>query len=251
MAWQSASAMICPAECVWCERPITEGIFFCEECLPLFVSNYYRCQRCASPLPTVVPNHSCSRCTTAKWKFTSVVTLGPYRGRLREAVILMKKKRYDLLRRGVARLMAAELQSAFAATSPVLVAVPNHWTRTFARSHCQAFALAQTISLETGWPLLTNVVRRSRKTAKQGMLSWTERTKNVRGAFQIRTTQKLGGRHAIVVDDVLTSGATADEIAKLLLAGGAARVSVAVAARGTGARESVTQAASATQKQIS
>jgi predicted amidophosphoribosyltransferase len=75
------------------------------------------------------------------------------------------------------------------------------------------------------------------------MLSWTERTHNVRGAFKLRPTQRIAGRHVIVVDDVLTSGATADEIAKLLLAGGAASVSVAVAARGTGARETVVKSA--------
>ena len=75
------------------------------------------------------------------------------------------------------------------------------------------------------------------------MLSWTDRTHNVRGAFKLRPTPQITGRHLIVVDDVLTSGATANEIAKLLLAGGAASVSVAVAARGTGAREIVVKSA--------
>jgi len=75
------------------------------------------------------------------------------------------------------------------------------------------------------------------------MLSWTDRTHNVRGAFKLRPTKRIAGRHIIVVDDVLTSGATADEIAKLLLAGGAVSVSVAVAARGTGAREVVVKSA--------
>jgi predicted amidophosphoribosyltransferase len=77
------------------------------------------------------------------------------------------------------------------------------------------------------------------------MLSWTERTHNVRGAFKLKPTPRIVGRHIIVVDDVLTSGATADEIAKLLLAGGAASISVAVAARGTGAREVVVKSAAA------
>ncbi len=249
LAWQSASAMICPAECVWCERPTSEGIYFCEDCLPLFLSDYYRCQRCASPLPTVVPNESCSRCTTAKWRFTAVVTLGPYRGRLREAVIQMKKKRHELLRRAVGELMAEQLLVRFGESSPLLLPVPNHWTRNFVRSVCQASSLAQSISSATGWPILPNAVRRSRKTAKQGMLSWTERTKNVHGAFRIKVTPKLRGEHVIVVDDVLTSGATADEISKLLLAAGAARVSVAVAARGTGARESVVKSAVEPEKE--
>ena len=235
--------MLCPSECVWCERPTNPDEHLCVDCLPLFISDYCRCKRCASPLPPVVPNETCSRCETAKWRFHAVVTLGPYRGRLREAVILMKKKPFELLRRAVGELIAEELQKQFANSSPLLISVPNHWTRTWLRSVCQASSLAQSISRSTDWPLLRGVVRRSRKTAKQGMLSWTERTHNVRGAFKLRPTQRIVGRHVIVVDDVLTSGATADEIAKVLLAGGASKVTVAVAARGTGAREAVVKSA--------
>jgi len=187
----------------------------------------------------VVPNLTCSRCEAAKWRFKAVATLGPYRGRLREAVILMKKKPFELLRRAVGELMAEELQKQNMNNSPLLISVPNHWTRTWFRSVCQASSIAQSVAHSSGWPLLRGVVRRSRKTAKQGMLSWTERTHNVRGAFKLRPTKRIVGQHIIVIDDVLTSGATANEIAKLLLKGGAARVSVAVAARGTGAREVV------------
>ena len=244
MAWHMTSSMLCPPECVWCERPTNPDEHFCEECLPLFVSDYYRCKRCASPLPPVVPNETCSRCDAAKWRFKAVATLGPYRGRLREAVILMKKKPFELLRRAVGELIAKELKTHYTQSTPLLLAVPNHWTRTFFRSVCQASSLAQSVSLSTGWPILRGVVRRSRKTAKQGMLSWTERTHNVRGAFKLRPTRQIVGRQVIVIDDVLTSGATADEIAKVLLAGGAASVSVAVAARGTGAREAVVKSAS-------
>jgi ComF family protein len=243
LAWESTSCMLCPPECVWCETPTAANQHFCEDCLALFVSDYYRCKRCASPLPPVVPNASCARCQAAKWRFSSVITLGPYRGRLREAVILMKKKPFELLRRAVGELIAQQLHTQFADSTPLLIAVPNHWTRTILRSVCQASSLAQSVSLSTGWPLLRGVVRRSRKTAKQGMLSWTERTHNVRGAFKLKPTPRISGRHIIVVDDVLTSGATADEIAKMLLAGGAASVSVAVAARGTGAREVVMKSA--------
>lgn len=111
-------------------------------CLPLFLSDYYRCQRCASPLPTVVPNESCSRCTTAKWRFTAVVTLGPGDSRrLREAVIQMKKKRHELSRRAVGELMAEQLLVRFGESSPLLLPVPNHWTRNFVRSVCQASSL--------------------------------------------------------------------------------------------------------------
>jgi ComF family protein len=184
-------------------------------------------------------------------RFSSVTTLGPYRGRLREAVILMKKKRYELLRRSVGELIAEELRKSCTATVPVLVPVPNHWTRNMFRSFCQATSLAQSIALANDWPMFTNLIWRNRKTSKQGMLSWTDRTQNVRGAFSIKAGARIKGRHVIVVDDVLTSGATANEISKLLVSVGASGVSIAVAARGTGAREIVVQPAAVLEKELS
>jgi predicted amidophosphoribosyltransferase len=238
-AWSSARAVLCPSECVWCECPTDEGVYFCDECLPLFVNDYYRCQRCASPLPPVVPNRRCSRCTQAKWRFSSVITLGPYRGRLREAVILMKKKRFELLRRAIGLQMAEALQKSLSPDAPtrergttfeppLLIPVPNHWTRNLTRSVCPASSLANSIAIGTGWTVLNRVIYRSRKTDKQGMLSWTDRKSNVRGAFKLKSSVNI---------KVLTSGATANEMTKLLVSAGALRVSIAVAARGTGARE--------------
>lgn len=244
----SARALLCPTECVWCEVPTVEEETFCADCRLVFVSDYYRCRRCASPLPPVVPNNRCARCDAARWRFSEVVTLGPYRGRLREAVILMKKRRHELLRRGMGLLVAEMLQGCDFGATPLLVPVPNHWSRNLLRGVCPASSLAQAISIGTNWPVASGVVSRRRKTAKQGMLSWTERKQNVRGAFVVpdRAVPRIKHQSIVVVDDVLTSGATANEIARLLLKHGAAKVSVAVVARGTGAREAVTKSAPST-----
>ena len=75
------------------------------------------------------------------------------------------------------------------------------------------------------------------------MLPWSERRQNVRNAFQVKHRESLIGRHVYLVDDVLTSGATAAEISRLLMKAGARRVDVVVIARGTGVRESSPTAA--------
>ncbi len=241
-AWNSTLALLCPAECVWCERPIAQAELFCEDCRNSIKSDYYRCRRCALPLPPVVPNGHCAGCTKAKWRISTIQTLGPYRGRLREAVILMKKRRSEALRHGVGAMLAEMLsewlreQSSVspltmpvangsrpgmpASNLPLLLPVANHWTRNLTRSVCPASSLASIISMRTGWPLAMRTLRRIRATRKQGMLTWTDRKANVRGAFSLRKGTDLKGRTVVLVDDVLTSGATANEIAKLLVAAG-------------------------------
>ncbi len=275
-AWNSTLALLCPAECVWCEQPIAQAELFCDDCKGVIKSDYYRCRRCALPLPPVVPNGYCSGCTKAKWRISTIQTLGPYRGRLREAVILMKKRRSEALRHGVGALIAEMLLEWFdeqSSTSPgtisvadghgsegngsdgkgsgkptsnlpMLLPVANHWTRNLTRSVCPASSLASIISMRTGWPLAMRTLRRVRATRKQGMLSWTDRKANVRGAFSLRKGTDLKGRTVVLVDDVLTSGATANEIARLLVTAGATKIVVAVAARGTGSREIVIQSPS-------
>lgn len=262
---RALAELICPPECLWCEallrpaskeppaardqpvstnQPISQGYRvawdFCGDCHGKLVSDYHRCQKCATPIPAVVPNADCHRCRSANWRFDRVLTLGPYRDRLREVVIRMKKPSQDLLRRGVGRLLAdqaADHFSDFQGEEPLIIPVPNFWTHAIFGVADAAGDLARHVARETGFPCRTDTVRRIRKTAKQGMLSWSERTENVRGAFKIPRAGRLTARHVILVDDVLTSGATCAEIASRLKKAGVASVTVLVAARGTGARE--------------
>jgi len=239
---QQLMSLFCPPECVWCGSPIVMGMSFCGECRSLLKSDFYHCLRCATPLPRVVPNIDCFRCRDKGWKVSRVVALGPYRGKLREAVILTKKRSYETLRIGLAELMVETLKAKVGcltqtAVPSLLIPVPNHWSHAFSHAAPTANSLAFAIGRQIGLPVNTGMVRRTRKTAKQGMLSWMERQQNVRGAFEIRATEALKGRHIWLIDDVLTSGSTAAELAKCFLRAGACDVSVLVIARGTGARD--------------
>jgi predicted amidophosphoribosyltransferase len=237
---ESLVNLVCPPECLWCSLPTPNQACFCDECRQALVSDYYRCQKCATAIPSVVPNSDCFRCREAGWKFSRVITLGPYRGRRREAIILIKKPSFETLRMGLGGLLGdlvlAELNES-GGQPPLIVPVPYHWTHVFAGTAFAANSLARSIGQQTGFPVTTSVARRIRKTAKQGMLSWTERRQNVRGAFEIRRAQELSGRHVLLVDDVLTSGATTGELAGQFLRAGAERVSVVVVARGTGTKD--------------
>ena len=114
-----------------------------------------------------------------------------------------------------------------------LVPVPLHWRRLWARRFNQAAALTQVISKETGVAVAHDVLKRVRATRQQVGLTQSERDTNVQGAFAVTADGRsyLRGKRVVLVDDVLTSGATVDNCARVLLRGGALAVDVVIFAR--------------------
>ena len=119
------------------------------------------------------------------------------------------------------------------AEADLIAPVPLHWRRLWARRFNQAAALAGALSDIADVPVLHGALRRVRATPQQVGLSRNQRADNVQGAFKVLPAQKadVKSRRLILVDDVLTSGATVDTCAKALLRAGAARVDVLVFAR--------------------
>src|SRR5580698_4859701 len=119
------------------------------------------------------------------------------------------------------------------AEADALVPVPLHWRRLWARRFNQSAMLAAAISAESGVPIATGLLKRVKPTAQQVGLSRTERAANVQGAFRVPEDGKaaVAGRRLILVDDVLTSGATVEGCARALLRAGAANVDVLIFAR--------------------
>jgi ComF family protein len=114
-----------------------------------------------------------------------------------------------------------------------LVPVPLHWQRSWARRFNQSAALAKAIAAESNVPACHGVIARVKSTAQQVGLTRSERARNVQGAFRVPDAAKaeVTGRRLVLVDDVLTSGATVDACARALLRAGAANVDVLVFAR--------------------
>jgi ComF family protein len=119
------------------------------------------------------------------------------------------------------------------AEADALVPVPLHWRRLWARRFNQSAMLAAAISKESGVPVAAGALKRVRATAQQVGLSRTERAANIQGAFKVPPDGKaaVAGRRLVLVDDVLTSGATVEGCARALLRAGAANVDVLVFAR--------------------
>jgi ComF family protein len=111
-----------------------------------------------------------------------------------------------------------------------------HWRRAWSRRFNQSGALARVIERRTGVKLASEALRRVRPTEQQVGLSRTQRASNVQGAFRVAPDRKadIARRRVVLIDDVLTSGATVDACARALLRAGAAEVDVLVFARVVG-----------------
>jgi len=119
------------------------------------------------------------------------------------------------------------------AEADLLVPVPLHWKRGWSRRYNQSGALARVIERQTGVKMSSEALRRVRQTQQQIGLSRKERASNVQGAFKVAADRQslIHGRRVVLIDDVLTSGATVDACARALLRAKAASVDVLVFAR--------------------
>jgi ComF family protein len=119
------------------------------------------------------------------------------------------------------------------ADADALIPVPLHWRRLWTRRFNQSALLAKTIGQENGIAVADTALKRVKATAQQVGLSQAERAQNVQGAFRVPTERKaeVAGRRLILIDDVLTSGATSDACARALLRAGARNVDLLVFAR--------------------
>ena len=130
----------------------------------------------------------------------------------------------------VGRALAATKRAQLLADSPqVIVPLPLHWRRRWTRGYNQSEAVARSLADELGLPLRLWLVR-TKPTPQQQALSATARWENVRGAFRVGLGAPVRGVRILLVDDVLTTGTTADAAATALAAAGAAQVRVAVLA---------------------
>jgi ComF family protein len=241
----AALDLVFPSTCLSCggelavAEPIGEKILLCRDChdgLDLF--DEPTCRRCAAPLPKSSrepDSMGCFRCRHVKLRFDEAIGAGLYEGRLRELLLQMKRVEGDPMSLAIAQLLWQRCGERLASLKVHVVApIPLHWRRRLAQRTNSAAVMAEVLSRRLGIPLAERLLRRRRYTLRQFELSPPQRWENVRRAFCVRTGYHLQEAHVLLVDDILTTGATCSEAARALREAGAARVSVVVAARAIG-----------------
>jgi ComF family protein len=221
-------AWLLPPRCVVCAQPGHAGRDLCAACHADLRPNEPCCARCALPLAVTAP--VCGACLRREPPYASA------RAALRYAApvdqLLARFKFHAGLAEG--RVLAALLLDAVAREAfgevDAIVPLPLHRARLARRGYNQALELARPLARAWKLPLCPDALRRVRVTQAQTELDAAERRRNVRGAFAA-TDAAVRGRRLLLLDDVVTTGATVHEAAATLRAAGAARVDVLALAR--------------------
>jgi ComF family protein len=174
----------------------------------------------------------CLACRHAHFHFDGAISLGDYRDALRKAVLQTKRSYGEPMANALGRLLVEQRRKQLESACPSVVApVPMYWRRRLARRTNSPDVVAEQIGRALGLPVAYGMLKRRRNTLPQKDLSPKERFQNVRGAFVARNPARLSGARILLVDDILTTGATCSEAAKVLKQQGAAHVVAVVLAR--------------------
>jgi ComF family protein len=226
----AASTAVLPGLCVvcrdWCRGSV------CKSCLQRFAPLQPRCAACARAMPLAVPR--CGACTRQASAFERCITGADYAAPWDELIAGFKFHRKTELAAALCELLWRGVDAAGdAARAALLLPVPLSSERLRERGYNQAWELARRLSRRIGVPSRADVLQRSRDTPHQIGMSRVEREHNLRDAFWIepRHRVRLQGTHVALIDDVLTTGATAHAAALALTRAGAAGVDVWVVAR--------------------
>jgi ComF family protein len=230
-------ALFYPEICQICraEKAGASASYICERCRSgIRPIEAPFCDCCGLPFEgDITVSFECANCSDQELHFRSARAAVELSGPLQEVVHRYKYNHSTWFEPYLAGLLISAAQPVIA-QSPwdYIVPIPLHWLKLRERSFNQSLRLAHHLAKATGIPVHNRLLKRTQPTSTQTRLSRAERTENVKRAFAYRPRNRLAGQRIILVDDVLTTGATASACAKLLMQNGAGVVDVWTVARG-------------------
>lgn len=235
-SWSIIFDLLLPPRCHSCRGPLTNGdsCQICADCGGQLVPvTSPLCSCCGIPFATENgSDHRCGGCLQNPPPFTAARAPFAYDGPLRDLIHRFKYHHQVRLRRPLGQLMAHHLTETVAVWQPeVIVPVPLHPRRLRDRGFNQAILLGTLLSKTWQIPIARTALARTRWTVPQIELHHAEREANVRGAFAVTHPETVAGRRVLLLDDVLTTGSTVAECARVLRRAKAAEVLVIAVAR--------------------
>ncbi|MGH7108243.1 MAG: double zinc ribbon domain-containing protein [Acetobacteraceae bacterium] len=232
----TALDILLPPTCPCCDTPVSAPGLMCAGCYQgLTILTEPLCRRCGVPFASDGwggKTPLCAGCRAHPPLFRQARAAFLYDAAAARLILPLKyADRTDLA--GVLALHMARAGAALFQAADLLVPVPLHRRRLFARRYNQAALLAHALARRSGLALLPDALIRTRPTAPLGALSAAARAAELAQAFAVRASRirQVRGRHVLLIDDVLTSGATANACARALGSAGAATIDVLAAAR--------------------
>ena len=232
------AGLIYPNACLLCDVPETESApirhGLCMSCFSAITTDAASvCPKCAATVgPHTDLSDGCFACRPRSFAFEEAVRLGPYSGKLQEAIVRIKFSPGEPLAERLGLVFAQERVTWLNGKGiERVVPVPLHWKRRWTRGFNQAATLAREVAKALNVEFRPGTLRRIKAASQHAQPSATARQENIRGAFVCSPRASLKSRIVLLIDDVMTTGSTVGEAARVLKAAGAAKVYVAVLAR--------------------
>lgn len=224
-----------PPLCPFCRTLVSENKTVCAPCWSQiqFISAPY-CPQCAKPFEfgSAANDLKCAKCLVTPPSYQATRVAFKYDDFSRK--LILSFKHHDAIHLGP--LLAQWMYGGgkdILTDADFLVPVPLHWTRLLKRGYNQAAILSKELSKLSGIPTKLKVLKRPRRTPTQGSLTPKQRQDNVRNAFKVppSTLSQIRGKTLVLIEDVITTGATLNSCAKTLLKAGAKEVRVIAVGR--------------------
>ncbi len=235
VAARAALDLVLPPLCLACDRMIGTNHTLCPECWSAlqFIAPPL-CDVCGAPFDVEAHNGSlCRHCREALPVFTAARSVVIYGEASKKMILSFKHNDRTHTAAAMAAWMVRAGSSFWQEKDCAIVPVPLHRWRLFRRRYNQSALLAQHIGRLTDRPVVVDGLRRLRHTPPQGHMGRDERGLNVQDAFAVEPGRgvALRGKSVVLIDDVLTTGATVNECARVLLEAGARQVNILTLAR--------------------
>jgi ComF family protein len=230
----AAASLLYPAICAVCDCAIEFDEYLCATCraaAPRLTAPF--CAKCSEAFAGEISStFTCANCSHRELHFNCAVAAYRSRGVVRKLLHDFKYAHQRHLRHVLAGWLCAALDDPRLAGRhfDVVTPVPLHSARERERGFNQAALLAELLARRTGWRV-NDALDRIRYTTTQTAYDRAERMRNLEGAFRLRPNADVRGLRVLLIDDVLTTGSTLSECARVLKAGGAVSVHAATAAR--------------------
>jgi competence protein ComFC len=222
-----------PRHCAGCAVAIRTG-WLCRECSDLLIEVAPpRCETCSRPYSGALESFVCSNCRGKAFHFRYAVAVMQSRGVVRQLIHRFKYGGETWLAGLLGEILRQGLRDARLVNEPfdAVVPVPLHALRRREREFNQAEVLARDLARGQRWEFC-DALQRTRYTVTQTHFDRRRRMKNLRHAFRVRRNATVEGKRLLLVDDVLTTGSTLDECARMLLGAGAQAIYALTVARG-------------------
>ncbi len=230
-AFKKAGTLIYPKVCLHCEDAGHNDLDICKQCFQRLPWVKSACQRCALPLPAGSAS-SCGACGNREIYFNHASTPFQFDGFIRDAIYQFKFNHKLNQGKLLAELLLQHIKDKQLAIPELIVPVPLHKKRMQQRGYNQALEIARFICKDFNSELNYDVVYRNRDTSVQMDLPAKQRHKNVKGAFSVKDNSLVfKNKNICIVDDVMTTGNTVNEVAKCIRESGAKNIDVWCIAR--------------------